>query len=182
MERLFYRIGQFGRGLWASVTPAEQQRVATILPAAAFSLFTQMPNDAQRHSLNVLASVRAAGHHHPDLDVAALLHDCGKVAAAQGGVELALWVRGPLVILEKFLPRLVARWATPEQAQPWRYALYVHREHPIIGAAWAAEAGCSELSCWLIAHHQIPLYELEHVISEEAGALLLALQKADNRN
>jgi hypothetical protein len=186
MARLFYRIGQFWRGLWATVTPDEEQRVAKILPAAAFPLFAQMPKDAQRHSLNVLASVWAAGHHHPDLDVAALLHDCGKVAAALGGVKLALWVRGPLVVFEKLLPALVARWASPEPSHQWRYALHVHREHPAIGAAWAAKAGCSELSCWLIAHHQTPLCMPEHAIegatSEEAGALLAVLQKADNGN
>lgn len=182
MTRVLYRVRQFWRGLRATVTPADQQRVARALPPAASPLFTQMPVDAQRHSLNVLDSLGDAGKQ-PDLAVAALLHDCGKVA-------LGLWLRGPLVLLEMFLPQLTARWAMSppltgiaggaKLLQGWRYALYVQREHPAIGATWAAEAGCSPLSCWLIAHHQTPFAET--VGSDEARKLLMALQRADEDN
>jgi hypothetical protein len=192
MAQFFYRVGQFWRGLRASVSPEEQARVARVLPVAAIPLFTRMPVDAQRHSLNVLASVRATGEDHPDLAVAALLHDCGKVAAAQGGVTLGLWLRGPLVVLEALLPRMAARWAASSPlptrgtswVQGWRYALYVQREHPAIGAHWAAEAGCSPLSCWLIAHHQTPLSALSDAgeVGEAARVLLARLQQADNGN
>jgi hypothetical protein len=178
--------------LWAKITPAERQRVALVLPPAALPLFTQMPVDAQRHSLNVLESLWQAGHRHSDLAVAALLHDCGKVAAAQGGVALQLWLRGPLVLLNAFFPRLVARWATANPAKGWRYALYVHREHPAIGAAWAANAGCSPFSCWLITLHETPARAIESefegvaaslgVGGDEARKLLAALQAADNGN
>ena len=190
MTRVLYRVSQFWRGLRATVTPADQRRVAAVLPAAAIPLFAQMPVDAQRHSLNVLDSLGAAGNQ-PDLAVAALLHDCGKVAAAQGGMALGLWLRGPLVLLEMLLPQLTARWAMvspltrggdadAKPLQGWRYALYVQREHPAIGAAWAAEAGCSPLSCWLIAQHQTPLDQI--VGSDEARTLLIALQRADEDN
>jgi hypothetical protein len=184
MARVFYRIGQFWRGLSAHMTPADRQQVAELLPPAALSLFMQMPVDAQRHSLSVLASVRAAGYHHPDLAIAALLHDCGKVAAARGGVKLGLWLRGPLVVVEALMPRLVARWASPNPEEGWRYALYVQRAHPAIGALWAAEAGCSALSCWLIAHHQRPVSEIGEIAvrGDEARTLLAALQEADNGN
>jgi hypothetical protein len=183
MRRIVYRIGQFWRGLSARVTPQERQRAAEILPPAALSLFLQMPTDAQRHSLNVLEGVKAAGYDHPDLWVAALLHDCGKVASARGGVALGLWLRGPLVLLDALLPRLVAAWASPQPAHGWRYALYVQRAHPTIGALWAAEAGCSELSCWLIKHHQTPLESIGEIdASDEARTLLMALQQADNDN
>jgi hypothetical protein len=86
--------------------------------------------------------------------------------------------------LDAFLPRRAARWAssnpTPNPAQGWRYALYVQREHPAIGAAWAAEAGCSPLSCWLIAQHQKPLAAIEG--NDEERRLLMALQQADEDN
>jgi hypothetical protein len=202
MSFVFYRVGQFWRGLRARITPEDQRRVVSILPSAAVPLFTKMPIDAQRHSLNVLGSLEAAGQHHPDLAIAALLHDCGKVAAAQGGVALGLWLRGPLVLLDRFWPGLTARWASPTSVpgslsnsgpeapklnapklnvvQGWRYALYVQREHPAIGAAWAAEAGCSTLSCWLIAEHQTPLNEAQG--SDDERGLLMALQQADNGN
>lgn len=158
--------------------------MAKTLPAAAIPLFTHMPVDAQRHSLNVWANVQAAGETHPDLAVAALLHDCGKVAAAHGGVVLGLWLRGPLVLLEALLPQMAARWASPDPAQRWRYALYVQREHPAIGAAWASKAGCSALSCWLIAHHQTPVATLagRAGVSDEARRLLAVLQQADDGN
>jgi hypothetical protein len=155
--------------------------VTSLLPEAALSLFWQMPVDAQRHSLNVLQSVWAAGQQHRDLAVAALLHDCGKVAAAQGGVEFNVWLRGPLVLLNAFAPRMAAHWASPEPRHGWRYLLYVQREHPAIGASWAAQAGCSPLSCWLIAHHQASPQEVR-AESDEARALLTLLQHADGAN
>lgn len=184
MGRVLYRIGQFWQGLAATVPPAELRRVAETLPAAAMPLFTQMPVDAQRHSLNVLASVQAAGYDHRDLAVAALLHDCGKVAAAQGGVRLGLWLRGPLVLLEAFAPKLAARWASPDPAHGWRYALYVQQQHAMIGAQWAARAGCSALSCWLIAQHQTPLQIVEDSRNEPDARheLLTVLQAADEAN
>jgi hypothetical protein len=113
-----------------------------------------MPVDAQRHSLNVLQTLQTAGWSHRDLAVAALLHDAGKIAAAQAGIRLNLWWRGPLVLLETFIPGLFRRLHSPDPAKGWRYVLYVHHEHPKIGAAWACAAGCSSLACWLIAHHQ----------------------------
>lgn len=181
-HRVGYRVGQFWQGLWARVTPEERQQVALALPAKAVPLFEQMPVDAQRHSLNVLRSVREAGFNDPELAVAALLHDCGKVAAAQSGVTLGLWLRGPLVLLDAFLPSLAEKWASPDSAHGWRYALYVHREHPAIGARWAAAAGCNALSCWLIAHHQTPPDMLGNGVEERARTLLIALQQADAGN
>ena len=184
MARFVYRLGQFWRGLWATITPEDRQCAASVLPPAALPLFAAMPVDAQRHSLNVLFTLWAAGQRHPDLAIAALLHDCGKVAAAQGGVKIGVWRRGPLVLLNNFFPRMAARWATPNPGsnpvQGWRYALYVQREHPAIVTAWAAQAGCITLSCWLIAHHQSPLGVVEG--SDEARTLLMALQHADNGN
>lgn len=193
MARLFYRVRQFWQGLSATLTSDDRRLVTRVLPPAAVGLFTQMPMDAQRHSLNVLASLQAAGYNHgdvaqDDLAVAALLHDCGKVAAAQGGVSLGLWLRGPLVVLDALFPGFAARFAAPEPGgnplQGWRYALYVQREHPAIGAAWAAEAGCSALSCWLIAHHQTPLAAIPdgEVASDAARKMLVALQAADADN
>lgn len=184
MARLSYRIRQFWQGLRATVEPDDLVRVEGLLPPAAFPLFTQMPRDAQRHSLNVLDGVQAAVGDDADLAVAALLHDCGKVAAAQGGVALGLWLRGPLVVVDALLPRLMGRWASANPAHGWRYALYVQRAHAAIGAAWAREAGCSALSCWLIANHQTPLSVLEQRAegSEEAWRLLRALQQADDGN
>jgi predicted HD phosphohydrolase len=149
-------------------------------------LFTQLPIDAQRHSLSVLEELQRVGLSSRDLAVAALLHDVGKLAAAQAGVHISLWLRGPLVLLEQ-APRLV-RWLASARPQAgWRYALHVHNAHAQIGAQWAQERGCSELSCWLIEHHQDKLatgtFDSPAVDGQdERLKLLRSLQWADGRN
>lgn len=89
-----------------------------------------------------------------------------------------LWLRGPLVLAEAFTPRWVTRQAAANPQQGWRYALHVHLAHPQIGAEWAAEAGCNDEVCWLIAHHQ----EQSMIDDTRRGRLLACLQWADEQN
>jgi hypothetical protein len=92
-----------------------------------------------------------------DLAAAALLHDAGKVrghARPDEAKVLGLWWRGPLVILERIAPDWLARMASPNPQQGVRHLLYLHIHHPRLGAAAARAAGCSEVCCRLIAHHQ----------------------------
>ena len=174
-----YRLQQFWRGLHAEVTADEIQRAVALLPGPAGNLFCAMPVDAQRHSLNVLASLGRAGQSNADLAAAALLHDVGKIAAQRAGYPLGLWWRGPLVLLEALAPQLLPGLACADPASGWRYVVYVQLNHPAIGATWADEAGCSWLTCWLIAHHQ----EQTPPNTDPARlALLQALQWADGKN
>ncbi len=177
-RRAAYRIGQFWRGFRAQVQPSELERVRALLPSDGARLFLRMPRDAQRHSLNVWSTLWDAGYRHPDLAVAALLHDVGKLAAEEAGLGLGLWLRGPLVLLEAWAPALLTRWASPDPCRGWRYLLHVHQAHPAIGAAWARAAGCSELACWLIAHHQ----DRPVQAPPEALELLAALRWADSQH
>ncbi|MCC6165585.1 MAG: hypothetical protein IT329_00015 [Caldilineaceae bacterium] len=188
MTGVSYRLGQFWRGLQARPASADLATARHLLGPQALPLFTAMPADAQQHSFHVLSTLQATGYDQPDLAVAALLHDAGKVAAAQGGVALGLWLRGPLVLMERFAPRLLRRWAADTGAG-WRYALYVHLEHAAIGARWAAAHGCGELACWLIEHHQDVRLEATQVETERQDTtgddrlrLLAALQWADGAN
>ncbi len=178
-RRFWYRFYQFWHGLWATVTEHELQAAVAILSPAALALFRQMPPDGQRHSIKVLASVQASGATEPDLAVAALLHDVGKIATTQSGMRLNLWWRGPLVLLTAFAPGLITRWAAPDPAAGWRYLLYVHQYHPQIGAAMAANAGCSAQACWLIEHHQTLA---PPGATARQLALLRRLQAADDQN
>ncbi|MEZ4658257.1 MAG: hypothetical protein R2911_11850 [Caldilineaceae bacterium] len=57
--------------------------------------------------------------------------------------------------------------------------MHVHIDHPAIGAAWAAQAGCTEATCWLIAQHQ---NKNANTQNEHLLELLHALQWADNRH
>jgi hypothetical protein len=187
-----YRVGQFFRGLAAQVSPGEQHLVAELLPAPAQTLFFCLPLDAQRHSLNVLFDVQAAGTHDPDLAVAALLHDVGKVRLdftdenepdRAGQVNklsaVGLWLRGPMVLMEAWSPSLVAGWASSEPGHGWRHLLYLHLHHPRLGAAAARACGCSPTACWLIEHHQDKAVRDG---SPQRLELLRVLQWADNRN
>ena len=180
VRRAVYRVGQFWAGLSATVTPDELERARSILGPRALPLFTAMPVDAQRHSLNVLASLGVFARREPDLAVAALLHDAGKTAAQRSGWGLGLWLRGPLVLLEAMLPGVAAAWASADPHHGWRYLLYVQIAHPAIGAAWATAAGCSALACWLIAQHQARLDQIE--ADDTRRRLLAALQRADDEN
>jgi hypothetical protein len=182
--RARYRAGQFLSAMRASVQPEEVALVRALLPGKALLLFEAMPVDAQRHSLNVLYSLRAAGFSEVDLAVAALLHDVGKAAAWAGGVRLGPWLRGPLVVGEWLAPGLMRRLAVDDPARGWRYALYVQLEHAAIGAKWAAQAGCSRPACWLIAHHQDVIDNRPGAAPEEPARLrlLAALQWADSKN
>lgn len=175
-----YRVRQFVQGLGAHVTDAERRQVAVILPAAAQPIFARMPLDAQRHSLNVLHTLQATGPIDCDLAVAALLHDAGKTVPGPAGIRLGLWARGPLVLAETFAPALVHSMAEPVPSHRLRYAMYVHTQHPRLGARLAEQAGCRRLACWLIEHHQ------DHILpadaSTEQARLLTQLQRADSRN
>jgi hypothetical protein len=177
LDRARYRVRQFMRGIKARVGPAERAEVRRILPSAASLLFDRMPVDAQRHSLNVLALLRASGPVGPDLAVAALLHDCGKLVESRNGAAISLWKRGPLVLLDAAAPGITTRWSSADPFSGWRYMLYVHRQHPALGAELAGEAGCTEAACWLIAHHQ------DRMASGDTGQIdaLQRLQWADNR-
>lgn len=175
----FYRLQQFWHGWRALIDPAELSAALAYLPLAAQVYFQRLPTDAQRHSLNVLKTLQQRTDVNDELAAAALLHDIGKLAADEAGVPITLWVRGPLVVLEKLAPQWLARMASADIQQGWRYLLYVHLMHPAIGAQWAQVWGCTPLTCWLIEHHQDYLAAEP---STKADQLLLLLQWADSQN
>lgn len=177
--RAFWRIRQFVRGVSAHVNADEMLVVSRTLPKAALCRFCQMPLDAQRHSLDVLYTLQRAGYDDPDLSMAALLHDVGKVAGDVAGIALSPWLRGPLVLLDALAPAKMNELASDDPALGWRYLLHVHHSHPAIGAAWAEEDGCSELACWLIANHQIAPPQQATTRRDELHTLLYW---ADSRN
>lgn len=183
-----YRVDQFVRGLRATLRPAlsdaERELVRRSLPAGALLLFAALPPDAQRHSVNVLQTIAEGAPVPPDLAVAALLHDAGKLEAHRAGAPLTLWLRGPLVLAQALAPGRVAQAARSSADAGWRYTLWVHREHPAIGAAWAKEAGCTERTVWLIAHHADPvdLLAAQPDLDPTLIADLRRLQAADNQN
>jgi hypothetical protein len=196
LGRAWYRVAQFLRGWGATVTEADAALVNQVLAPIgpqAVALFGRMPRDAQAHSLRVLKTMHGEGivpdprqlSILPDLAVAALLHDVGKIAADEAGAYLGLWLRGPIVLLEALRPLWLVRWAAPQPGPTIRYALYVQQEHPQIGAELARTAGCSRLTCWLIAQHQNPALSVQQDDRFDlttARHCLARLQWADGRN
>lgn len=177
-----YRLRQFWRGLHPTVSQDEVKAVAAVLPPAAFALFQRMSIDAQRHGLNVWQTLLRQPGQAPapaDLVVAALLHDVGKMATSAAGLQINVWWRSLLVLLELIAPQWLTNLAVAEPQAGWRYLFHVHLAHPAIGAEWAAASGCSPVTCWLIAQHQDKGAATGH---SPAAQLLARLQWADGQN
>ena len=153
-QRAAYRVRQFAAAVaarWEPLPEGERAEARAWLPVAARSLFDRMPRNDQRHSLNVLRTLAAAGHAEPALMQAALLHD---VAKSTGGVTLLHRVAA--VLLKAVRPDWLARMAQrPAPARSdWRYPFWAHANHPRLGAEMAAAAGCDPLALTLIRRHQ----------------------------
>jgi hypothetical protein len=108
-----YRVEQFLQALTARVAKDEIESATRILGLKARSVFRRQTVHDQRHALAVYAALHEAGHTHPDLLGAALLHDVGKAA---GGITL--WWRAIIVLLDRFAPRLLARLSREEGRDP----------------------------------------------------------------
>jgi hypothetical protein len=165
-----YRGRQFWSALRARVTPEERQLVGCYLSPPLQRLFDRLAVADQRHSLDVLYALQEKGYNDRDLLAAALLHDVGKVE-----VNLHLWQRVVIVLLQATWPALLDELAWGDPAN-WRYAFYIQREHPEIGARLAKEAGASPLTVELIRRHQVPLHQPGGSLGDK---FLRVLQEAD---
>jgi hypothetical protein len=183
LRRIIYRVRQFAGAVVAhgrSLTQDERAEVRMWLPAEAWRLFDAMPRNDQRHSLNVLHALAAAGHDELPLMQAALLHDVAKIS---GGVKL--FHRIAVVLLKIARPDWADRMAqapAPDGGSR-RYPFWAHANHPQLGAEMAAAAGCDPLAVALIHRHQ----ETGEGAEEQRGSgksdrLLAALQAADDDN
>jgi hypothetical protein len=72
------KVRQFGTHLVARVRPEERAGLAAWLRPAELVLFDRMHRADQRHGLDVVARLKAAGVTDRDVLAAGLLHDCGK--------------------------------------------------------------------------------------------------------
>jgi hypothetical protein len=157
-----HRVAQFIGYLTARIDPGEIERARPLLPATAWTLFTQMPTADRRHALDVAGRLVAAGQRDPDLLAAALLHDAAK------GHRMRLWHRVAGVLLEAGAPRALARLASPDQGS-WRHPFHLYLHHAAISADAALAAGCSPRAAGFIRGSTEPV----------DASLATALRRAD---
>ena len=166
-RRALWRARQFGHSIRAQHDPSIDDALRVLLASdAQWRLLERLTPFDRAHHLCVYSILVDAGHDHPDLLRASLLHDVGK--ADNRGRANALH-RSVYVLLRRYLPALLP-WIARE-GMPLMHGLYLTDRHASIGAAMARAAGASERSCELIARHGER--------SESTDALLNALIAAD---
>ena len=152
IRRAHYRAGQFFDALSPRVPARDRALAAAALSPAQLAAFHRMAATDQRHAARVLRLVLVEGARDPDLVVAALLHDLGKVDAGGAG-RVRLPHRVAKVLLERAWPAAWRRLSARPRPGP-ALGCYLLRHHPALGASWAARLGCSPRARALIAAHQ----------------------------
>jgi hypothetical protein len=141
------RVRQFTRYVSGRVSAAEREALSEWLTPAQLRLFDSMHRADKRHGLDVVASLRAAGHDNPDLLLAGLLHDSGK------GHDLHVWHRVGWSLAGHYgrvVHGVLVRLPT------FRTAFATLDAHADRSAELALAAGCSDLAADLIRHQSEP--------------------------
>jgi hypothetical protein len=152
--RFLYRTRQFWQILRQIPSEHELDGVRSVLSPAQLDLFSSMQPGEQSHSLRVYKKLIEAGESHPDLLMAALLHDAGKIR-----YPLNVWERAWIVIGKALFPHLSLQWSSgeiqgPQRVAFWKRPFIVAERHPDWGAELASQAGASDLTVSLIRRHQ----------------------------
>jgi hypothetical protein len=169
-----HRLRQGLRALFAFSQTVDYALAAQYLTDEQLQLFRRMRRGEQLHSLNVLRGVLAQGDTPPDLALAALLHDVGKIR-----YPLRLWQKTVVVLTRTFIPALSGRLSAGDPSH-WinrPYAVYAH--HPAWSAELVVQTGANAAAVWLIAHHAD---NAEHRRGHDQYPLLKRLQAADDSN
>ncbi len=172
-SRVLYRARQFWNALRNK--PLSERELAAardVLSERQMALFSQLQPGEQWHAVRVLRAVQQEGEAHPDLLVAALLHDVGKIRH-----PLQLWERVVVVLGKRFFPFQVQKWGCAEHRR-WARPFVVASKHPVWGAELAQRAGVSAEAVRLIREHQMESPPEESRVDR----FLSILQKADRSN
>jgi hypothetical protein len=141
------KVRRFGRYWTGRVSRSERDPLGVWLTPAQLALFDAMQRADQRHGLDVVAALRAAGHDQPDLLLAGLLHDCAK------GREVRVWHRVGWSLSERYgagVERVLA------SLPGFRAAFATLRDHASRSAEMARGAGASALTAELIRNQAEP--------------------------
>lgn len=172
--KVMYRLRQLWQlGTSRPLPPAAWEAIGSVLTPAEVDVFRRYAPADQRHAYGVLRVLRAAGHDHPDLLAAALLHDVGKTRCRPRA-----WERVLGTVAERLFPGWIERWGTGEP-RGWRRPFVIRAQHAAWGAEMAAAAGSSPLTVDLIRRHQDKAAASG---KGETAVLLRQLQAADERS
>ncbi len=176
--RIQYRAHQFWRSVFLKIDHRELAEAQEQLSPAQWALFTQLQPAEQAHAWRMLHRLLQQGENHPDLLVAALLHDVGKLRYRLNPLE-----RAAVVLAQAIIPGWAHRWgnlpaAHWEEMPGWRKAFVIIEHHAEWGAELAHQAGVSPLAEELIRQH----HSLLPQAAELENQLLQALWAADNEN
>jgi hypothetical protein len=141
------KVRQFFRHLFGRVSRAERAELRTWLTPHQAALFDAMHRADQRHGLDVVRALRAAGHDDTDVVLAGLLHDSAK------GKTVGLWQRVGWSLADHYgarVRRLVIH------LPGFQRAFETLDNHAERSAALALAAGCSERCAELIKHQADP--------------------------
>jgi putative nucleotidyltransferase with HDIG domain len=169
------RMRQGLRALAAWFLPIDDAAAQAVLSPRLFQLYGTMRRGERQHSLNVLATLRQAGHDDPTLLAAALLHDVGKTRAPFYLPERVL------VLVWKFAPAVALRLGQQERLSWWRRPFMISVQHPTWGAEMAKAAGADPELIALISAHQDKASGPPQQ-NDRFSRLLAALQAADEAN
>ncbi len=173
MNTLTGRIRQTLQFVTAWARPVSDETAREFLNQAEYSLFLKMRRPERQHHLRVFQDLRRAGHQHPALLKAALLHDVGKTRFRFG-----LFQRVLVVVVRALFPAHFEQWG---QAEPigWKRPFVVSARHPEWSAKMCEAIHMDALAVDLIRRHQSLLPDPPQT---EADCLLALLKAADNRS
>jgi putative nucleotidyltransferase with HDIG domain len=177
--RVLYRARQFWRTLSLKTNLLEQQQARALLTDQQWDLFIKLQPSEMRHASSMYHMLYEQGDHQPDLLVAALLHDLGKLRYPMNPIDRAV-----VVLVKAILPGLARRWGElpPNRwvsAPGLRKAFVVTEQHARWGAEMAQAVGVSQLTINLIRkHHDPPCPET----GQTENCLLHKLRLVDNES
>jgi putative nucleotidyltransferase with HDIG domain len=153
---VLYRVRQFWRIISVKNDPLELEHAQALLRPEQWELFAQLQPGEKDHAVVMFRRLLERGENQPDLLVAALLHDVGKLRYHLNPLERAM-----VVMVHAIKPERARRWGNLppdgwDGLPGWRKAFIVSEQHARWGAEMARQAGVSPLAENLIRLHHHP--------------------------